>query len=135
MFPPFIDDKNVHLTTYDKPGFFKSSEYKDYPIDAEFALVASEVRSMAMAAWRYRGRHYHGRQRRLTSESGRSTSRPGSVGGSNGGSRKGSVAASEGGGGEEREEDEDMVLIGFDEGSEGEEELDDDGQEGEDDDE
>lgn len=140
MFPAFIDDKNVQLTTYDKPGYFRSSEYKDYPIDAEFALIASEVRSMAMAAWRYQGRHYQGRQRRMTSESARSmASEMDGKGAMPSGSRAPSEAPSEVGRKrrDEREEENDKALIGYDSVSEEEEEDDgdDDGQDGDEDDE
>ncbi|QDS68941.1 hypothetical protein FKW77_008534 [Venturia effusa] len=95
MFPPFIDGQNVGLTHYDKPGFFKSGEYSDFPIDTEFALMSSEIRSMAMAAWRVetRGKQFYGRQRRLTSESAASIERDGFRGdGHAGGTRAGSVA-------------------------------------------
>lgn len=92
-------------THYDKPGLFKSGEYKDFPIDTEFALMSSEVRSMAMAAWRVetRGKQFYGRQRRLTSESAASIQRDGLRGesqapsqtdGSRAGSRTGSRRAS-----------------------------------------
>ncbi|KAE9984717.1 hypothetical protein EG328_008334 [Venturia inaequalis] len=112
MFPAFIDGQNVGQTHYDKPGFFKSGEYKDFPIDTEFALMSSEIRSMAMAAWRVetRGKQFYGRQRRLTSESAASIQKDGLMGeksrapshtvespsrtGSVAGSRRGSVVGS-----------------------------------------
>jgi general transcription factor 3C polypeptide 5 (transcription factor C subunit 1) len=144
MFPPFIDGENVHRTHYDRPGFFKEGEYKDYPIDTEFALMSSEVRSMAMAAWRVetRGKKFYGRQRRLTSESAASLGR-GSAGsrrssaGSRRGSRRNSVASRRssvagspspseiGRRTAAREEEDDKALLGYDDVSEEEDELED----------
>jgi general transcription factor 3C polypeptide 5 (transcription factor C subunit 1) len=136
MFPPFIDGQNVHLTHYDKPGLFKEGEYKDYPIDTEFALMSSEVRSMAMAAWRVetRGKKFYGRQRRLTSESAVSL---GMGGGSQAGSRRGSVVASsptpsDAGrrAAREAEAEDDKALLGYDDVSEEEDvDVDVDGEE------
>jgi hypothetical protein len=64
MFPPFVDDDNVHLTRADEPGSYLSqSEFADYTIEGEASTIASEVRSTAVAAFRYRNKHYKKRDR------------------------------------------------------------------------
>jgi hypothetical protein len=62
MFPPFVNEENVHLTRADEPGsFISQSDQADYTIEGEASTIASEVRSTAMAAFRYRNKHYKGR--------------------------------------------------------------------------
>ncbi|KIW07341.1 hypothetical protein, variant 2 [Verruconis gallopava] len=68
MFPPFVDDTNVHLTRADEPlSYLSKSQYADYTIEGEASTIASEVRSTAMAAFRYRNRHYQRRNKKIKS--------------------------------------------------------------------
>lgn len=65
MFPAIVDDSNVHLTRIDEPGSFLSqSAHADYTIEGEASTLASEVRAMAMAAYRYRNKQFMARNRR-----------------------------------------------------------------------
>lgn len=57
MFPPFVDESNVHLTRADEPGsFISQSDQADYNVEGEAAFIASEIRATAMAAWRYKNK-------------------------------------------------------------------------------
>lgn len=64
-FPTFVDETNVSRTRADWPdSFYSKSELSDLTIEPEASAIASEVRSMAMAAYRYRNKHYMTRQHR-----------------------------------------------------------------------
>ena len=65
LFPPFVSDKNVHLTRLDEPeNLLKKGEYKDYAVDPEMSGLAAEVRATSMAEWRYKGKAM-GRNKRV----------------------------------------------------------------------
>jgi hypothetical protein len=65
MFPTTIDETNVHLTRVDEPlSYLSQSKFSDYIIEGDASTIAAEVRSTAMAAHRYRIKHYKRRNKR-----------------------------------------------------------------------
>jgi hypothetical protein len=61
MFPTHVDEDNVSMTRHEAFGsFFSKSLYANYRINTEASGMAAEIRSMAMAAYRYHKRHYGG---------------------------------------------------------------------------
>lgn len=53
FFPAFVDTDNVGTTNPDSSGSLGRSNQQGYPVDSQTALLASQVRAMAMAAHRY----------------------------------------------------------------------------------
>jgi len=111
MFPTFVDETNVALTRHEEPGsFISQSKMADYTVDGETSTIASEVRSMAMAAQRYRNKHYQTRQHRF----GRDTVMVNAD--------AGAVEDDDGADEVEEDDEDDAALIGYDSDGEGESE-------------
>jgi hypothetical protein len=67
MFPSFVTEANLADTQPDASGMLQRSNQIGFPVDTQTALLASQVRAMSMAAYRYHHRHQTGERARAGS--------------------------------------------------------------------